>query len=412
MTDPFRRGALEAGDSMPEWLRSQAEPLRGEPAFDPEEIRRAADGLAFSPEIRFAHRMLERAVRVGLAHIDATFDGNHPRYGVGRYANPIHDGFPPTIIAAVDALSLWERRDRAEELFGYWLARFVRDDGSIDYYGPSLSEYGQLLAAARKLAERGAGADRLAVYYGALARMADRLRALLRQGGAAQLLEGAPEADEADRPATYFHNNAWAERGLRDWAFLLDHSFRDSATAERVRRDADDLHALLMAALEAAWPDDPADWRLRPMAGPEAPTGYFSFPKTRVTENRLGSYANYRYWPELLSSGVLPRVWMERIVHARLNGGGQYLGMTRFEGHLDDWPLADYLEGLWTLGRTADYRLSLWGHLWFHQAEGHLTAYEQVSLPPGERVADYCLPCQLAAVRAARRLVSGQGFQR
>jgi hypothetical protein len=78
--------------------------------------------------------------------------------------------------------------------------------------------------------------------------------------------------------------------------------------------------------------------------------------------------------------------------------------MTRFEAHLDDWPLADYLEGLWALGRAEDYRISLWGHVLYHQAEGHLTAYEQVTLPPGRRLADYCLPCQLVAARAVPRL--------
>ena len=89
-----------------------------------------------------------------------------------------------------------------------------------------------------------------------------------------------------------------------------------------------------------------------------------------------------------------------RVVRARLTGGGQFCGVTRFLDHLDDWPLMDYLEGLRRLGRFADYRLSVWGHLLFHQAEGHLTAYEQVTLPPGVKRADYCLPCQLVVARA------------
>jgi hypothetical protein len=114
------------------------------------------------------------------------------------------------------------------------------------------------------------------------------------------------------------------------------------------------------------------------------------------------SYTNYRYWPELLSSGILPNDLANRVVEARLTAGGQFCGMTRFAGHLDDWPLADYLYGLWALGRSDDFLLSLYGHVAYHQAEGHLTAYEQVSLPPGKRVADYCLPCQLVAARAAR----------
>ena len=81
--------------------------------------------------------------------------------------------------------------------------------------------------------------------------------------------------------------------------------------------------------------------------------------------------------------------------------------MTRFMGWLDDWPLADYLFALWRLGRKQDFLLSLYGHVAYHQAEGHLTAYEQVTLPPGKRKAPYCLPCQLVAARAARLLVAG-----
>ncbi len=123
-----------------------------------------------------------------------------------------------------------------------------------------------------------------------------------------------------------------------------------------------------------------------------------------LTASRIASYTNYRYWPELLSSGLLPAELANRVVEARLAAGGQFCGMTRFAGHLDDWPLAEYLYGLWSLGRKRDFLVSLYGHVAYHQAEGHLTAYEQVSFPPGQPKADYCLPCQLVAARAARLL--------
>ena len=98
------------------------------------------------------------------------------------------------------------------------------------------------------------------------------------------------------------------------------------------------------------------------------------------------------------------REWAERVVEARLSTGGQFCGMKRFAGHLDDWPLAEYLVGLWLLGWKHDFLLSLYGHVPYHQAEGHLTAYEQVSFPPSRKRADCCLPCQLVAARAARLL--------
>ena len=126
----------------------------GQPAFDPQRIAEKARQLQTSPSVNTGHPFLDWSVKVWLAHIDATFVGDHPKYGVGTYAQEQHDGFPPTIIAAVDALSAWGLNTRAALLFRYWLVHFVREDGTIKYYGPPLSEYGQLLHTGALLAER------------------------------------------------------------------------------------------------------------------------------------------------------------------------------------------------------------------------------------------------------------------
>ncbi len=398
LTDPFRGSLLKAGMKLPERIMRCAPSLEGEPAFDSELIDRKARDIELPSDARFEHPLLERMVRIGLAHIDATFVGDHPKYGVGSYARKEHDSFPPTIIAAVDALTLWGMTRRAETLFSYWLRRFVREDGTVDYYGPSLSEYGQLLTTARRLVERRAEKDWLSSSEQFLSRLVGYLRRRLYESGKVQLVAGVPEADERETVATYFHNNAWIIRGFQDWAYLLDHGLRRPNDAESFQQDAVTLRGILLDAIDAAWTEDTHDWWLSPTVEPTPRS------EGRVTANRFGSYTNYRYWPELLSSGVLPKEKMRMIVKARLNGGGQFLGMTRFIDHLDDWTLMDYLEGLWQLGLYDDYRLSLWGHICYHQAKGHLTAYEQVTLPPGRKVADYCLPCQLVAARAAHRL--------
>ncbi len=376
-------------------MRGRFEPCRGEPAFDPEEVARIADLIRMPEDAVFEDPLLERVVRNGLAHIETTFQGDHPKYGVGTYAREEHDGFPPTIISAVDALTLWGMTAKAERLFGYWLENFVRPDGTIRYYGPSLSEYGQLLTSGLRMMERGCGAEWLKKAAGPLGRIAAHLQCLVTNGGRAQLAPGIPEADESAAVATYFHNNAWIVRGLKDWANLPN--VIGSNNASGYKQCADALREVLLEAIGGAWPGDQGEWWLRPTveaaARPE-----------NVTASRLGSYTNYRYWPELLSSGALPRNWMERIVKARLDSGGQFCGVTRFEDRLDDWPLMNHMEGLLALGMADDFRLCLWGHIHLHQAEGHLTAYEQVSLPPGRRAADYCLPCQLTAARALGRL--------
>jgi len=402
--DPFRESLLGAGEDLPERVAGCAEPVRDEPAFDPERIARLADAVRLPEGVRFGHPLLERVVRVGLAHVEATFVGDHPRYGTGNYANAQHDGFPPVIIAAVDALTLWGDAARAEALLAYWLENFVREDGTLDYYGPSLSEHGMLLTTGARLLERGGSAGWLGRHRAALARVAGRLVDLARRDGPVALLHGSPEADEADRRARYFHNNAWVVRGLGDWAGVLAGRLGRREEAKALRVTAGQLRLVLLDAIHACWPADPADWWLTPAVEPLEDLGA-ERPRGRVTAGRFGSYTNYRYWPELLSSGVLPRAWAERIVRARLTGGGQFCGATRFLDRLDDWPLAEHLDGLWRLGRRDDYRLCLWGHVFYHQGRGHLTAYEQVTLPPGRKVAEYCLPCQLVAVRAARRLV-------
>jgi hypothetical protein len=403
LTDPFREELVKTGRELPNRIIKCAKLLEGDPAFSPELVDRKAQELKLSPNIQFEHPLLERAVRIGLAHIDLTFVGDHPKYGVGNYAKEQHDSFPPIIIAVVDALTLWGMTHRAQQLFSYWLRHFLNEDGTIRYYGTSLSEYGQLLTTARRLMERSVERDWLALHEPFLSRLAYYLHKRLYETGKVQLVTGVPEADEREEVATYFHNNAWIVRGFRDWAYLLHQYLKRPDEAKLFRQDANSLRQTLLSAIDLTWTGYPNDWWLTPMVEP------VPRPEGRICANRIGSYANYRYWPELLSSGVLPKKRMLALVKTRLTGGGQFLGMTRFMGHLDDWPLMEYLEGLWQLGMYDDYRLSLWGHICYHQAKGHLTAYEQVTMPPGYEVTNYCLPCQLVAVRAAHRLIRSIG---
>lgn len=378
---------------------------RGEPAFDPALIARNARALRVNPPIQTGHPFLDLSVRTGLAHIDATFQGDHPKYGVGYYGGSEHDGFPPTIIAAVDALTAWGIHERAASLFRYWLAHFVRGDGTINYYGPSLAEYGQLLHTAALLEERAGIAGWWPDGFPALDRMAEHLLQL-RDAAARDdgLLSGVPEADTRHQADKYFHNNAWVAKGLERWAALCQRRNASPSTpVTRLRQTAADLQRDTLRAIRETWPADPSDWWLPPRPGPsDSPRPErLNGPEVKT----LAAYTNYRYWPELLSSGLLPAEMANRIVEARLSAAGQFCGMTRFRNHLDDWPLADYLAGVWALGRRNDFLLSLYGHVAYHQAEGHLTAYEQVTFPPGEKWAAYCLPCQLVAARAARLLV-------
>lgn len=415
MKDPVRDELLRGGNPSLDAVLGLFPKMQGEPAFDPTLIRTNAERLKTFPEVNTGHPFLDRSIKVGLAHIDATFQGDHPKYGVKYYAESRSDAFPPTIIAAVDALSAWGMNGRAAQLFRYWLINFIRNDGTIDFYGPAISEYGQILHTAFVLSQR-AGLDGWWKDGAApLARLSEHLLRLCDAAGG-ELVAGVPESDIADGDPNnlsdnqhgennrYFHNNLWLARGLADWASLQESTgISFSRPLQATRSIAGSLAGRTIDAIRQVWPKNESDWWLSPQVeSVEKPVS--------LTSNVMAAYTNYRYWPELLSSGLLPADLAERVVNARLTGGGQFCGMTRFggvgEARLDDWPLADYLYGLWALGRKDDFLLCLYGHIAYHQAEGHLTAYEQITYPPGKELANYCLPCQLVAARAGRLLHS------
>jgi hypothetical protein len=373
---------------------------QGKAAFDPRVIQSNIKKLKTVPAVNTGHPLLDLSVKISLAHIDATFQGDHPKYGVGTYGQVEHDGFPPIIIASVDALSAWGLNTRAAQIFHYWLTNFVKENGTFDYYGPSISEYGQILHTATILEGRAGKSGWFKDGFTRLNLISEYLLQLIslssKESG---LISGVPEADTRDQIAIYFHNNAWVVKGLEQWVKLCEKTKSNPSTPINIiRKTAQKLKEDTLYAIRKTWPDDPSDWWLPAKLGVTARPRF-------VTEFDETSYTNYRYWPELLSSNILPDDLANRLVNARLNGGGQFCGMTRFMNWLDDWPLTEYLYGLWRLGRKNDFLLSLYGHVAYSQCEGHLTAYEQFNFPGdpgGSKRADYCLPCQLVVARAGR----------
>ena len=392
--DPYRDELLRNGaPDLDEVLALLPRP-QGRAVFDEAVIASNIERIEKVATVKTGHAFLDLSVKTGLAFIDATFQGNHPKYGVGTYGHTVHDSFPPTIIAAADALSAWGLLGRAQEVLGYWLATFVRADGSIAYYGPSLSEYGQLLHTAVRVMERGADRGWWMAHLTYLSCLASWVMARISEAGR-ELVQGCPEADEREDRGAYFHNNAWMAVGLQRFEEGCDRfGGRPDAAAARA---AAELASRTLDAIERKWPQNEDDLWLQPQVEER------ERPHT-ITGSRIGSYTNYRYWPELLSSGLLPPELAGRVVRARLEFGGQFVGMSRFADWLDDWPLFDHLAGLHRYGFRNDLLLCLYGHIAYHQAEGHLTACEQFTFPPGREKAPYCLPAQLVAARTVALL--------
>ena len=56
-----------------------------ESPFDPVVIHANIERLQTVPEVDTGHPYLDLSVKTGLAFIDATFQGDHPKYGVDAY---------------------------------------------------------------------------------------------------------------------------------------------------------------------------------------------------------------------------------------------------------------------------------------------------------------------------------------
>jgi hypothetical protein len=124
-----------------------------------------------------------------------------------------------------------------------------------------------------------------------------------------------------------------------------------------------------------------------------------------MTENTLASYTNYRYYPEMLSSDILPPSYANAIINYRSRNGGEMMGMTRFVGHLDDWPMMNYAYALLVQDRVKHYQLAFYADMAHHRMPGTFSAFEQVNILDTTNrtyAADYCVPAQLITPMLAR----------
>jgi hypothetical protein len=123
------------------------------------------------------------------------------------------------------------------------------------------------------------------------------------------------------------------------------------------------------------------------------------------------TYANYRYYPELLASGILSREEALKIIEARETMQGELEGMTFFNYKVclpddpvapdyacDNWPILCYGRALAQLGEKDRLLKVIEGHYRYHQTRDTFTAYEIVDadLPLRRAVTDWCVPVQLA----------------
>ena len=355
------------------------------------------------PDMRTEDPLLVTAAKASIIRALTTFTGLHPHYGVNYYGHAKHDGFPPTIIAVTDCLCSWGHAQRAAEYLAYYFDRFISDEGAIDYYGPSLAEHGQLLELAARM---GAVIPQwFEEHRGKIEVIRARLMNGLEQDPSG-LLTGVPEADEHKNPDYYLHNNAWCWRGMSAVARTL-HDEQALSFLERYRRTIEE-------AVSATTVTEGGDTFLSPVARPIEPFH-------DMNQDRFASYTNYRYWLELLSSGLLSSEQMRAIIDYRRRHGGEIYGLTRFSipdfpevgdaVGINNWPLYEYGKALWDLGDRGAFTDLLCAQLLEGQTVQTWTPYEWVFLEGTSyrsAIADTCVPCQLVVPRLVALMQNGR----
>ena len=386
---------------------------------------------------------LNRAFYGVMLTADNMMNGFKPKYGNMFYSLESHDNFPPNYITAISAYAATGHPKKARLIAEHFLNNAVSTRGKIIYrqgetqfYSFSASETGQLLYIMNKYKSIIFPGESVCQYAETLKRLGRYvLSAAETTSDGFRLIRMCAEADTNGRIYEYLQNSLWASRGLYALSELLD--------TDEFKKSADELKASALAAADKYSADSPYG-KIPPFQ-----LSYTALPLTLskclettfpVSDGYLGeylrgnqnprldlegeqnllenNYANYRYYPEMLSSGFLDKEKEAALNLLRENAGGELMCMTRFMDHLDDWPAYNNALFLLDSGRTDKFRLLSYAHLLYHGLSDFHLYYEQVGITDDAmiRAADSCLPSTLLPALAlsaafARQSLDGKRIE-
>lgn len=383
---------------------------------------------AQTAEFNIPEKLIERVVGGAMMSAATTFSGDHAHYGHFVYGEEVHDNFPPNYFWALEACCLLGQTVWAKGIFSH-LIRFVLNrqgkffyrQGEEELSGASAAEYGCILFIA----------NRYQKLLGAEAWDSECWEKLIGMGNVIlenfvpcqefdgrRLILMCAEADTNTRIHVYLNNNLWALRGLENLVALLS-SYGRSAQADEFQNAVCELSNNVQDLLQTHTVKGTRFGDLPPFR-----LGYTATPHTlssckdtfsRMTDEEFrrystasysrsegnegqdlleNSYANYRYYPEMLSSMLLPAEQADAIIKMRENIGGEYLAMNRFLERLDEWTALHNARYLLETERIDKYLLLLYSHTCHHGHPDLMCYYEQVE--PGKKWrAHDCVPSLL-----------------
>lgn len=372
-------------------------------------------------------KLFEKVATGAMVACATTFSGDHAHYGHNIYGEEVHDNFPPNYIWSIEACCLMGYTAWAKRIFNHLLTYILNDEGRFFYrqgiqelFGASAEEYGWLLFLANKYKNQ-LGFERWTEEewqkIEGMGRIIIDNCVPCKEFGNRVLVYMCAEADTNTRVHAYVNNNFWGIRGLRALAELLEKSGRTENKKE-FEDMAETLFSNITELICEQSVEDPEYGSLPPFrlgytpkpltfsmcretsveVSEEYLETYLQFSNMRdqgnsdqdLTEN---TYANYRYYPEMLGAMMLDDEQAEAIVKLRETVGGEYMGMSRFLGRIDDWPVLPYARYLLESENIEKYLLLLYSHTCHHGNPDLMCYYEQIT--PTYVVADDCVPSLL-----------------
>jgi len=356
---------------------------------------------------------LERSYIGTMFTLEGLFSAERMRYGHRIYGTTYHDFFPPNFITALLAYSVNGQTLKAGRLAQYVLANAVDHRGRILYrqgdgqnYGFSASEIGQFLWVLSRYEGIFEPRGCIRPYIGKIIAMGNYLMSKVTafdELPSVSVIRTCAEADTNERVHDYLENSLWGIRGLEAICSILDSCDRDAgeyrALALRLRGDMDTVYRLcetespfgklvpfrlgytaipltLAKCRDTAYEISDGEYQTYIKSG-HVRSDMCNGMSDDIVEN---CYANYRYYPEILSSGLLPDEYGRSVIKMREAIGGDFLGMIRWGEGADDWPAYNLAIYYMEKGLKDKFLRLLYAHAAHHGLIDFHIFYEQIRL--------------------------------
>jgi hydroxymethylpyrimidine pyrophosphatase-like HAD family hydrolase len=342
--------------------------------------------------------------------------GQAMHYGVTRYfcdTDRNAESFAPTTISMTDTCLEWGFFKEAGQRLGYFLNNFVTENGQLIHRGngASISEHGMLLETFARQFNYTQDHDFARKHLSKIKEICNLLlngrnegKRLPENSNASGLIKGCPEDDVRLWESDYWYSgNCWACRGLIEAGKLFS-NLGENTFAEELNKESALYRNDILTSIRKSIVGD----FIPPCPGYDKPFDNFSdkiyYKEVRNDNLLLSAYSNYRFYPEMLSSGILDKDLCDSIIRYREEHGGEFLGMIKLragnELRLNNWPVFNYLRCLLENGNIRKFHMVLYSHMACHQARNTFFAPEGTWHCKLDSI--HCAPSQLTVPLALK----------